>query len=348
MPMLVTFINKKENVRMIKQKIIAGVDIGGTNTAFGLVDFDNNVISQNSFKTRPEKGADLFLEHLAEAINSECLKLKDEYVLSGIGVAAPSANYINGTIESPANLKWGNINLIEMMKKYFDIPVTIINDANAAALGEYTFGTARGMKNFIVLTLGTGLGSGIFIDGRLLYGEDGHAGEIGHTAVEAMGRQCSCGRYDCLETYVSASGLKRSVFQFLSCSNEESELRDINFNDLTGKKISELAYKNDPIALKAFDYTGEIFGRALANVVNIFNPEAVILFGGLVDADELLLEPTNRYFEKYLLKIHRGRTRILKSQLQNRNAAVLGAYSFVKDLLGSNNIKKEEVNNISV
>ncbi|MDR3626517.1 MAG: ROK family protein, partial [Ignavibacteriaceae bacterium] len=253
-----------------------------------------------------------------------------------------------GTIESPANLKWGNINLVQMMKKYFDVPVAIINDANAAALGEYTFGAAKGMKNFIVFTLGTGLGSGIFIDGHLLYGEDGHAGEIGHTTVEAMGRQCSCGRFDCLETYVSASGLKRSVFQFLSCSNEDSELRNINYNDLTGKKISELAYKNDPIALQAFDFTGEIFGRALANVVNIFNPEAIILFGGLADADDLLLSPTNKYFEKYLLKIHKGKTRILKSQIQNGNAAVLGAYSFVKDVLRNNSVKKEEVDKISV
>jgi len=204
------------------------------------------------------------------------------------------------------------------------------------------------MKNFIVLTLGTGLGSGIFIDGRLLYGEDGHAGELGHTTVEAMGRQCSCGRLDCLETYVSASGLKRSVFHFLSYSGEDSELRNINYNELTGRKISELALKHDPIALKAFEYTGEIFGKALANVVNIFNPEAIILFGGLVGADELLLEPTRINFEKYLLKIHRGKVRILKSQIKDGNAAVLGAYSFVKDLIGTNILKKVEVNSISV
>jgi glucokinase len=320
-------------LRTVKQKIIAGIDIGGTNTVFGIIDFNNKVLVESSFKTRPENGVDTFLDQLAEIIKSECSKLNKEYVLSGIGIAAPSVNYLNGTMEAPANLKWGNVNLVEKMKKYFDLPVVVINDANAAALGEYTFGAAKGMKNFIMLTLGTGLGSGIFIDGYLLYGENGHAGELGHMIVENNGRQCSCGRFGCLETYVSAGGIKRSAFHFLSYSNEESELRNINFNDLTAKKISELAAKNDPVALKAFDYTGEILGKALANVVTLFNPEAIILFGGLADAGDLLLAPTNSYFEKSLLKVYKGKICISKSQLQNGKAAVLGAFSFVKEVL---------------
>lgn len=319
-----------------RQEIVVGVDVGGTNTVLAIIDFNNIILFECSFKTEPEKGVEDFFNRLSGLIKGEHSKLKNNYVLSGIGLAAPSANYLKGTIESPANLKWGNMNLIEMMKKYFDFPISILNDANAAAIGEHNFGAARGMKNFIVLTLGTGLGSGIFIDGHLLHGENGLAGELGHTIIESNGRECTCGRKGCLETYVSASGLKRSVFHFLCNANEQSELRNISFNELTGKKISELATGQDPIALKAFNYTAEILGRALSNAVTYFNPEAIILFGGLADSDELLLNPVNSYFEKYLLNIYKGKIRILKSELQNGKAAVLGACSYAKESIRKN------------
>ncbi len=319
-----------------KNEIIAGVDIGGTNTAIAIADINNNILFEHSFRTEPEKGVDDFFIRLSGIIKKDYLKLKNNYVLSGIGVAAPSANYLKGTIESPANLKWGNVNLIELMKKHFDFPISILNDANAAAIGEHNFGAARGMKNFVVLTLGTGLGSGVFIDGRILQGENGMAGELGHNIVEPNGRECTCGRKGCLETYVSASGLKRTVFHLLCNSNEQSELRKISFNDLTGDKISEQARLNDPIALKAFDYTGEILGRALSNVVTYYNPEAIILFGGLADSGELLLSPVNYYFEKYLLNIYNGKIKILKSELQNGKSAVLGACSYARESVRRN------------
>ncbi|MHB1689042.1 MAG: ROK family protein [Ignavibacteriaceae bacterium] len=324
-----------------KQEVVVGVDIGGTNTVLGIVDFNNNILFENSFETHPEKGVDNFFMRLSNHIKEEYLKLEKKYFLSGIGLAAPSANYLNGTIESPANLKWGNVNLIDMMKKYFDLPIAIINDANAAALGEHTFGVAKGMKNFIVLTLGTGLGSGIFIDGHLLHGENGLAGELGHTIIEKDGRQCNCGRFGCLETYVSASGIKRTVFNFLSLYNDQSELRYINFENVTSKQISELVLHKDPIALRAFDYTGEILGQALANMVAYFDPQAIILSGGLANADKLLLEPTYRYFDKFLLDVYKGKVQILNSNLQNGEAAVLGACSFVFSYINNAQINRD-------
>ncbi len=314
-----------------KHKIIAGIDIGGTNTVLGFLDLNDEIIFSTSFATKPQEGVNLFISKLVGLINDECLKLGSLFELSGIGIAAPSANYFKGTIESPANLNWGNINFIEIMKKYYDLPVGIINDANAAALGEHNFGAARGLKNFIVLTLGTGLGSGIFVNGNLIHGENGLAGELGHTIIDMNGRQCNCGRTGCLETYVSANGIKRSVFYFLSHSNEESELRNISFSDLTSKKISELARNGDAIALKVFDYTGEILGKAMANMVTFYDPEAIILFGGLADADDLLLKPANYYFDKYLLNMYKGKVTLLKSELQNGKAGILGACSLIKE-----------------
>ena len=332
-------IMKDLNIKRIK--IAAGIDIGGTNTVIGFIDLDDNILSEISFETKAEKGAENFVIRIVSILKDECTKLNDNYILSGIGIAAPSATYLNGTMESAANLNWGNINIINMLKAHFNIPIALINDADAAALGEHKFGIAKDMKNFIVLTLGTGLGSGIFIEGHLLHGENGHAGELGHLAVESKGRQCSCGRYDCLETYVSAKGLIRSVFHFLSFSNAPSALREISFNELTGKKISELAHKQDPIALGAFNYTGEILGKAMANIVNIFNPEAIILYGGLAESEELLISPTNKFFENSLLNVYKGKVRIIKSQLQNGKAAVLGSYYFVKDLIMDEKILTE-------
>ncbi len=321
-----------------KQEIVVGVDIGGTNTVLGIVDLENRIIFETTFKTQPQNGVEDFFYRLSNFIKNEYSRLEVSYIISAIGIAAPSANYRTGMIESPANLKWGNVNLIEKMKKYFDLPIAVINDANAAAIGEHTFGIARNMRNFIVLTLGTGLGSGIFIEGNLLQGENGLAGELGHTIIDPDGRQCTCGRKGCLETYVSAIGIKRTVFNFLCNSNDKSELRNISYNELTGKKISELASNNDPIAIKSFNYTGEIFGKALANVVSYFNPEAIILFGGLADSDGLLMEPTNFYFEKHLLNVYKGKVKILKSELQNGKAAVLGACSFVREIIANNSI----------
>ena len=314
---------------MKKQDAILGVDIGGTNTVLGLTDFNNNYLTEKIFDTRSETGVESYIKRLIDHIKEILNKNSDTYKLKGIGLAAPNANFLTGVIENSVNLKWRNVNLVDLLKKYFDIPISIINDANAAALGEQISGSARGMKNFIVLTLGTGLGSGIVVDGNLIYGENGLAGELGHVIVKHDGRKCNCGKNGCLETYISANGIRRTVFEFLSYHNDESEFRNISFNNLTSKYISELALKKDPIALKVFEFTGEILGRALSNVAAYFDPEAIILLGGLSEAGDLLLLPTKFYFDKYLLNIYKGKVRILKSELQNGRAAVLGASSFI-------------------
>jgi glucokinase len=319
-----------------KQEIVVGIDIGGTNTALGIVDFNNNILCEHSFKTCADKGSDDYFSRLASEIREVYKKFEIEHVLSGIGIAAPAANYLKGTIESSANLKWENVDVIKMMKTHFDIPAAIMNDADAAAMGEHAFGVAKNMKNFIVLTLGTGLGSGIFVKGHLLRGENGMAGELGHIIIEQDGRECSCGRKGCLETYVSASGIKRTVSYLLSSSKLETELKNISFNELTSKKVSELALNNDPVALEVFNYTGEIFGKALANIVTIFDPEAIILFGGLADADELLLRPVKLHFEENLLSFYKGKVKILKSGLQNSKAAVFGACELIRETIQRN------------
>ncbi len=192
------------------------------------------------------------------------------------------------------------------------------------------------MNNFIVITLGTGLGIGIVVNGQLLYGENGLAGEIGHSIIEVNGRKCNCGKLGCLETYISATGLKRTVFNFLSYYDDASELRDISYNTMTSKRISELAQKNDAIAIKAYEYTGDVLARSLSNLVSLFNPEAIILFGGLADSGDLLLKPIEYYMDKYLLDLYKGKIKILKSELQNGKAAILGACSYVTEVMEKN------------
>ena len=323
-------------INKAKQKIVVGVDIGGTNTAVGIIDFNKNFIFEDSFLTEPEEGIEKFVNRLAKQIKVIYSKYSSTYILEGIGIAAPGANYLTGILESPANLKWGNVPMIDMMKEYFEIPIILINDAQAAALGEMEFGCAKEMKNFLVLTLGTGFGSGIVINGQLLYGENGHAGEIGHTIVEKKGRQCNCGNKGCLETYVSATGIKRTVLDFLHRYKDESELRNIESKNISAKLISQLALQHDSIALKAFDYTGKILGIALANMVTYFDPQAIILTGGLVEADGLLLKPAREYFKKSLLGIYNGRVQILKSSVQNNLAGLLGACSYILKNINNN------------
>jgi len=312
-----------------KQKIVIGIDIGGTNTTIGIVDFKDDLIFENSFLTKADEGEDTFTRLLIRQIKEAYSEFASTYILEGISIAAPSANYLTGIVESPANLKWGNVNFIELLKEHFQVPVVLINDANAAALGEQKIGVAKGMNNFIVLTLGTGLGAGIVVNGHLLHGENGFAGEIGHTIIEKDGRQCNCGRRGCLETYVSANGIKRTVVDLLCNYNDHSEFRKMDFENISSKLITELALKNDSIAIKAFEYTGEILGRALANIVAYFDPQAIILSGGLANANEILLEPTLKYFNKFLLNVYGGKVQLLNSNLQNGKAAILGACSLV-------------------
>ena len=314
---------------MKKERITVGVDIGGTNTVFGFINGNGKCIFSNAITTNPDEKVDEFIKRLSDKIKAGYKPYSNTYSLAGIGIAAPMANHFLGTIETPSNIKWGKVNFVDMMKKKFDVSIAITNDANAAALGEFEFGRHKGLKNFIVITLGTGLGSGIILNGKPLYSRNGLAGELGHTIVNPNGRHCNCGRQGCLETYVSANGIRRTVLELLAKYNDETILRNIPYSKMTGQLLNDLAAKGDSIAIQAFQLTGEILGKALANLAMSFVPEAIMLFGGLTDAGELLLEPTRKHFEKNLLKIYKGKIKILKSTVENGMSAVLGASSLI-------------------
>jgi glucokinase len=307
------------------KEVVAGIDIGGTNTVFGLVERTGNIVAENSLKTTDYPDINNYVSALQTSINS-LMAGSTGLKLAGIGIGAPNANYHRGTIELAPNLAWkGIVPIAEYVRKKIDVPVVITNDAKAAAMGEMIFGGAKKMKNFIVLTLGTGLGSGIVIDGKVLYGHTGFAGELGHTIVVPGGRDCGCGRQGCYETYASASGVVRTVLNLLSEMKEESLLRDIPPSQLTSKKIADAAAHNDPVALKAMDYTAEMLAFGIANAVGFSSPEAIFLFGGLAKAGEMLYAPVREYVDQKVQPIFKGTVKILPSGIPENNAAVLGA-----------------------
>jgi glucokinase len=307
------------------KEVVAGIDLGGTNTVLGLVERTGNIIAGDCLKTTDYPEINNFVSALVAAIN-KLMEGKADMKLIGIGIGAPNANYHRGTIELAPNLAWkGIVPLAEYVRKKIDVPVVITNDAKAAAMGEMIFGGAKKMKNFIVLTLGTGLGSGIVINGDVLYGHTGFAGELGHTIVVPGGRDCGCGRHGCYETYASASGLVRTVLNLLSEMKEESLLRDIPPSQLTAKKIADAAAKNDPVALEAMDYTAEMLAFGIANAIGFSSPEAIFLFGGLAQAGEMLFAPVREYVDQNVQPIFKGTVKILASGIPESNAAVLGA-----------------------
>lgn len=311
------------------KEVVAGVDIGGTNTIFGLVDRTGKVIADGSLRTTDYLHIDKFINALASGIN-KLLSGKKGFKLTGIGIGAPNANYHSGTIEMAANLSWkGIIPLAEMLKKKSKVPVVVTNDANAAAMGEMIFGGARKMKDFIVLTLGTGLGSGIVIDGKLVYGHTGFAGELGHSIIIPGGRDCGCGGKGCLETYASATGLVRTMIYLLSERREKSSLRGIPVGELTAKMIAEAAAKKDKIALEAMNFTAEKLALGIINAISFSSPEAVFLFGGLANAGEMLFKPVRKHVEKGVLSNFRGTVKILPSGIPENNAAVMGAAALI-------------------
>ncbi len=310
-------------------KIAIGIDVGGTNTVFGFVDKEGNCIYESSIPTHSEQNADQLFERLFLNINNDFKKFSNDYKLAGIGIGAPNANYYKGTVELPPNLNWGMVNVIDLVKKYSSLPAAITNDANAAAIGEMIFGAAKGMKDFIVITLGTGLGSGIVVNGELVYGADGFAGEIGHTIVDMNGRECGCGRRGCLETYASASGIRRTVFELIGTTNIPSGLREISFGQLSAKDIADAATRGDQLALKAFDYTAKVLGLKLADAVAHLSPEAIILFGGLANAGDLIFLPTKQYMEEFMLNIFKNKVKLIPSALPGAHAAVLGASALI-------------------
>ena len=307
---------------------VLGVDIGGTNTVFGIVDARGHVIASDSIKTKKHAEFNDYVEELHSAVE-RLLRLNDaEDKIQGIGVGAPNANYYTGEIVNPPNLPWGPvIPLAEKVSEAFGgIPVAVTNDANAAALGEMTYGAARGMNDFIMITLGTGVGSGIVINGRMVYGHDGNAGELGHLVMKRNnGRMCGCGRTGCLEAYCSATGVARTAREFLEIRQEPSILRNIDIEDITSKDVYDAAVAGDKIAKDIFEYTGKILGEAFADMVAFSSPQAIILFGGLAKSGDLLLKPLKEAFDKNVMPIFRGKTQIILSELKESDAAVLGA-----------------------
>lgn len=320
---------------MAKKQIVVGIDIGGTNTVFGLVDREGKIFAEDTIKTTHYEEIEVYVAALYEKIMVTRQKIEEDVEIIGFGIGAPMGNINKGTIEYAAGLPWkGIIPLADLFKKYTDLPVVVTNDANAAAVGEMVYGGAKGMKNFVVITLGTGLGSGFVIDGKLVYGHDGFAGELGHTAIRPgpSNRDCGCGRKGCLETYVSATGLKRTLLKVMADSIQPSELRKFSFDELDAEKIHEAAKRGDYIAKRAFEHTGRMLGFKLADVVAHTNPEAIFLFGGLALAKELIFEPAKEYMEENLLHIYKGKVKLLPSELSTQNAAVLGASSLIWSL----------------
>lgn len=311
----------------MEKPYVIGIDIGGTNTVFGVVDARGTILYNGSIKTGIYEDVNDYVSALAEGLKIVIEEAGGAGQIKGIGVGAPNGNFFNGCIEFAPNLPWkGKIPLAQLIsEKTYNIPVALTNDANAAAIGEMTYGAARGMKDFIEITLGTGVGSGIVIGGTLVYGHDGFAGELGHVIIRENGRICGCGRHGCLEAYASATGVARTAREILMSRTEKSSLRDLNPEDITSKDVYDAAVKGDKLAQEIFEYTGNILGEALSNFVAFSSPEAIILFGGLTKAGDLILNPVKRSMEDHVLKVFQGKTKLLVSQLKESDAAVLGA-----------------------
>lgn len=311
------------------QSLVLGIDIGGTSTKYGVVDSTGHILDQGSIITCENADPNDFINRLATTLEPLFQKYGKENFI-GIGVGAPNGNFYTGTIELAPNLKWrGVVPLVLLIEKKFNLHTVLTNDANAAAIGEMMYGHAKGMTNFIVITLGTGLGSGIVINGNLVYGHTGFAGELGHVTVVPNGRLCGCGRKGCLETYASATGILKTVKEFLHESEAPSSLRELSEDKLNAKHITEAALKGDAIAIKAYDFTAQILGRALTDAVAFSSPEAIFLFGGLAQAKEVLFKPTKEYFENNVMNVFRNKVKLLPSGLPESDAAILGAAALI-------------------
>ncbi|MBK9937884.1 MAG: ROK family protein [Chitinophagaceae bacterium] len=314
-------------------KYAIGIDIGGTNTKFGVVDQNGKILQQDRLLTNEPDGVQDFINELHEKMLPMIEKNGGIKSFAGMGIGAPNGNYYTGNIEYAANLKWrGIIPFASMVSEKFGLPVRLTNDANAAAMGEMMYGCAKGMKHFITITLGTGVGSGIVIDGKIVLGHDGFAGELGHTIIRPGGRlHKGTGIRGTLESYASATGVRETALEMLSDNaNVESLLRDYTINDLiTSQTVYECAMKGDKIANDIFEYTGQILGEALANFVMFSSPEAIVLFGGLTKAGDLILNPTKQAMEANLIQIFKNKVKILYSDLKEADAAILGASALV-------------------
>ena len=321
---------------MDEKNFVVGVDVGGQTTKLGVVDARGEVLAQSVIRTDTYgDDAEAYIAALAEAIKQVVEEAGKKGEIRGVGVGAPNGNYYTGAIAFAPNLEWaakGSVEFSKLLsKKLNGIPVSLTNDANAAAIGEMTYGVARGMKNFIMITLGTGVGSGIVINGQVVYGHDGFAGELGHTCVvRNNGRTCGCGKQGCLEAYCSAIGVAKTAREWLESSNEPSLLRECD--SITSKDVFEAAKEGDALALRVFEYTGTLLGRQFADFVAFSAPEAIVLFGGLARAKEFLYEPILNAMNENLLAIWKGKVKILFSQLKESDAAILGASALAWEL----------------
>lgn len=307
---------------------VIGLDLGGTNSVFGIVDQDANIVAETSVKTRGHN--DDALQYVDDCV-VELRKIIDQVggigKIRAMGIGAPNGNYYTGCIEFAPNLSWahGTVPLAKMFSDALGIPVAMTNDANAAAIGEMTYGAAKGMKNFIMITLGTGVGSGIVVNGQMVYGCDGLAGELGHVIVDPQGRECGCGRRGCLETYCSATGVARTAREMLTTTDRPSLLREIPLEQIESKDVSIAAEKGDEMAKEIFEFTGRMLGEACANFAAFCSPEAFVFFGGLTKAGDLIMEPIKQAYDRNVLKIYQGKAQMLISRLDDAKAAVLGA-----------------------
>ena len=314
---------------------VVGIDVGGQTSKLGVVDMRGQVLAQTVIRTDTHDEIEPYIDDLAEAVNKVITDAGVAGQVRGIGMGIPNGNYYPGEIENAVNLKWGKQGTLPVAKLLSDkmggIPVALTNDANAAAMGEMTYGAARGMKNFIMITLGTGVGSGIVINGEVVYGHDGFAGELGHTCVvRHNGRLCNCGKTGCLETYASATGVSRTAREWLDMSEEPSVLRSLD--NITSKDVYDAAKEGDKLAIKIFEYTGTILGESFADFIAFSSPEAIVLFGGLARSKEFLREPIENAMNANVLSLWRNKVKIVFSQLKESDAAILGASALAWEL----------------
>jgi len=311
----------------VHQPLAIGIDIGGTGTKFGIVDKDGNVLFSGEMSTKKHKEIEGFIDELHGLLGELIEKAGGIGKIRGIGVGAPNGNFYTGNIEYAPNLPWsGIIPIAKMMSDKFQLPVTLTNDANAAAIGEMMYGAAKGMRDFIMITLGTGVGSGIVANGQVMYGHDGFAGELGHTIVIPDGRMHQgTGKRGSLESYASATGVRLTALEMLENSTEDSLLRTADKETLDSKVVYDAAIKGDKLAMEIFEFTGKILGLALANAVMFSSPEAIILFGGLTKSGDLILKPTRKHMEENLIQVFQNKVKILVSHLKESDAAILGA-----------------------
>lgn len=307
---------------------VIGLDLGGTNSVFGIVDRRGSIIATTSVKTQEQNDVEVYVDNCCTALKKIIEEVGGIEKIQAMGIGAPNANYYTGIIDNPANLPWeGEIPLAKMFSDRLGIPVALTNDANAAAIGEMAYGAAKGMKNFIMITLGTGVGSGIVVNGQVVYGSDGFAGELGHVIVDksSEARSCGCGRKGCLETYCSATGVARTAQMIVSSSERPTVLRNIPLDEITSKDVAIAASQGDEVAKEIFEFTGKILGEACADFAAFSSPEAFIFFGGLTKAGDLLMDPIKKAYDENVLFLYKNKAQMIVSELDDAGAAVLGA-----------------------